>query len=350
MPKGEGAGMKAFRIFPDGMRLGEVPMPEPREGEVLLRVAGAGACHSDLLVESLATRGKLMWRLPFTLGHEITGWVEALGDGVSGVAPGDAVAVYCAWGCGSCDNCRRGSENYCSSAGMRGPGLGLEGAMASHVIVPNARYLVPIGDLDPHDVAPLADAGVTAYHAISRARDLLLPSATALVIGAGGLGHLAIQIVKAISASRVIVVESNPAKLEKARPLGADEAVLAGDDAITTVRGLNDGRGVDAVFDFVGAQSTMDLARKVVRPDGAIAIVGLGGGTMPVRQEAIPYGVRVTMTFYGTLPDLRETIALARAGTIEAHVTRYPLERAADAFTAMREGTLDGRAVICPNG
>ncbi|HTA40029.1 MAG TPA: NAD(P)-dependent alcohol dehydrogenase [Candidatus Acidoferrales bacterium] len=342
--------MKAFRIFPDGMRLDDVPMPQPREGEVLLRVAGAGACHSDLLVESLATAGKLMWTLPFTLGHEITGWVEALGDGVSGVAPGDAVAVYCAWGCGICDNCRRGSENYCSSSGMRGPGLGLEGAMASHVIVPNARYLVPIGDLDPRDVAPLADAGITAYHAISRARDLLVPSATAVVIGAGGLGHLAIQIVKAICASRVIVIESNPAKLEGARALGADEVVLAGDDAVKTVRELNGRRGVDAIFDFVGVQSTMDFARKAVRPDGAITIVGLGGGTMPVRQEAIPYGVRVMMTFYGTLADLRETIALARAGKIKAHVTRYPLEHASDAFTAMRAGALDGRAVICPNG
>jgi alcohol dehydrogenase, propanol-preferring len=325
-------------------------MPEPREGEVLLRVAGAGACHSDLLVESLATSGKLMWTLPFTLGHEITGWVEALGAGVSGVAPGEAVAVYCAWGCGSCDNCRRGSENYCSSRGMRGPGLGLEGAMASHVIVPNARYLVPIGGLDPHDVAPLADAGITAYHAISRARDLLVPSATALVIGAGGLGHLAIQIAKAISPSRVIVVDRSPAKLEHARSLGADDVVLAGDDAMKSVRALSAPRGIDAVFDFVGAQSTMDLARKVVRPDGAITIVGLGGGTMPVRQEAVPYGVRVTMTFYGTLSDLRETIALATAGKIAAHVTRYPLERAADAFNAMREGTLEGRAVICPNG
>jgi alcohol dehydrogenase, propanol-preferring len=342
--------MKAFRIFPEGMKLDDVPMPQPREGEVLLRVAGAGACHSDLLVESLATGGKLMWPLPFTLGHEITGWVEALGAGASGVAPGEAVAVYCAWGCGKCDNCRRGSENYCSSSGMSGPGLGREGAMASHVVVPDARYLVPIGDLDPRDVAPLADAGITAYHAISRSRDLLVPSATAVVIGAGGLGHLAIQILKATCASRVIVVESNPAKLESAKSLGADDAVLAGDDAVKTIRAMNGRRGVDAIFDFVGAQSTMDLARKIVRPEGAITIVGLGGGTMPVRQEAIPYGVRVTMTFYGSLSDLRETIALAQAGKIRARVTRYTLERAADAFNAMREGTLDGRAVICPNG
>ena len=199
MPKGEGAGMKAFRIFPDGMRLDDVPMPEPREGEVLLRVAGAGACHSDLLVESLATSGKLMWPLPFTLGHEITGWVEALGDGRFGRRAG---------------RCRRGllrvglrnvrqlpprkRELLRFRRHARAADSVLEGAMASHVIVPNARYLVPIGDLDPHDVAPLADAGITAYHAISRSRDLLVPSATALVIGAGGLGHLAIQIVKAI--------------------------------------------------------------------------------------------------------------------------------------------------------
>jgi propanol-preferring alcohol dehydrogenase len=336
--------MKAFRIFPEGMRLAEAPAPQPGEGDVLVRVAGAGACHSDLLVESLATAGKLMWPLPFTLGHEITGFVES-----GAPSTGEPVAVYCAWGCGACDNCRRGAENYCSSRGMRGPGLGAEGAMASHVVVPAARYLVPIGDLDPQETAPLADAGITAYHAISRARDLLLPSATAVIIGAGGLGHLAIQIAKAISASRVIVVDSSPAKLALAPSYGADATVLAGDDAVAAVKEACGGRAVDAVFDFVGAQSTMDLARKIVRPDGAIAIVGLGGGTMPVRAEAIPYGVRVSISFYGSIADLRETIALARAGKIKAHVTRYPLERAADAFTAMREGTLEGRAVICPN-
>jgi propanol-preferring alcohol dehydrogenase len=349
MPNREGAGVKAYRIFPDGMNLGDVPMPVPGDGEVLLRVAGAGACHSDLLVESLATGGKLMWPLPFTLGHEITGHVESFGSGVKGVKAGDAVAVYCAWGCGECDNCRRGAENYCGNSGMRGPGLGAEGAMASHVIVPDARYLVPIGDLNPQEVAPLADAGITAYHAISRSRDLLLPSATALIIGAGGLGHLAIQIAKAISPARVIVVDSSPKKLELARTYGADDVVLADDDARKAVKAANGGRPVEAVFDFVGVQSTMDLARKVVRADGAITIVGLGGGTMPIRQEAIPYGVRVMMTFYGSISDLRETIALARSGKIKAHVTRYPLERAGDAFQAMRDGTLEGRAVICPN-
>jgi propanol-preferring alcohol dehydrogenase len=332
------------------MRLADVPMPEPHEGDVLLRVAGAGACHSDLMVEGLAAAGKLPWPLPCTLGHEITGWVESFGTWVSGVSPGDAVAVYAAWGCGRCDACRRGSESYCGTRALRGPGLGVEGAMASHVIVPDARYLIPLGDLDPQQAAPLADAGITAYHAISRSRELLVPSATALVIGAGGLGHMGIQIIKAISPARVIVVDSSPQKLVLARSLGADETVLAGDDAIKAVREANNGRPVDAVFDFVGAQSTMDLARKTVRTDGAIAIVGLGGGTLPMRQEAIPYGVRVSITFYGSLNDLRETIALARAGKIKAHVTRYPLDRAADAFTAMREGTLEGRAVICPNG
>jgi alcohol dehydrogenase, propanol-preferring len=332
------------------MRLDDVPMPEPREGEVLLRVAGAGACHSDLLVESLAAAGKLVWPLPFTLGHEITGWVESFGTWVSGVSPGDAVAVYAAWGCGTCPACRRGTESYCEMRGMRGPGLGAEGAMCSHVVVPDARYLVPLGGLDPVEAAPLADAGITAYHAVSRSRELLVPSATALVIGAGGLGHMGIQIVKALSPSRVIVVDASPQKLALARSLGADDTVLAGDDAIDAVKAANRGRKIDAVFDFVGVQSTMDLARKVVRADGAITVVGLGGGTLPVRQEAIPYGARVSMTFYGSLSDLRETIALAQSGKIKAHVARYPLERAAAAFDAMRAGTLEGRAVICPNG
>ncbi|HTX58888.1 MAG TPA: NAD(P)-dependent alcohol dehydrogenase [Verrucomicrobiae bacterium] len=339
--------MKAYRLFTDGMRFDEVPVPVARDGGVLLRVAGAGACHSDLTVEALAAGGKLPWPMPFTLGHEITGWLETP---VAGFAAGAAVAVYSAWGCGACNQCRAGSDNYCERPErLFGPGLGRDGAMAPYVSVPDARYLVPLGDLDPLDAAPLSDAGVTPYHAIKRALPLLVPGAAALAIGIGGLGHMAIQILRALAPVRVIALDASEEKLRLARDLGADATVLAGDDAAARVREANGGRPVDAVFDFVGETSTMDVARKSVRSGGEIALVGLGGGTLPMRQGALPYGVRVSITFYGSIEDLRETIALAQAGRISARVTRYPLDRADEAFAALRDGTLEGRAVVCPN-
>src|SRR5579862_9583362 len=148
LPANRSGAMQAFRLYADGMRLDDVPAPEPRPGEILLRVAGAGACHSDLHVEAAAAAGKLPWPTPFTLGHEITGWVESTGE---------PVAVYCAWGCGRCGACARGCDNYCENfAALRGAGLGLDGGMAPFVVVPDARYLVPLGDLEPRDAAPLA--------------------------------------------------------------------------------------------------------------------------------------------------------------------------------------------------
>jgi propanol-preferring alcohol dehydrogenase len=333
------------------MRFEDVPLPVPRAGEVLLKVAGAGACHSDLHVEESAAAGKLPWKLPFTLGHEITGWVEALGDGVQGFGLGDAVAVYCAWGCGECAACAAGSDNYCEHPErLQGGGLGVDGGMASHVLIPQARYLVPLGDLEPRDAAPLADAGLTAFHAVKRCLPVLGEGSAAAVIGVGGLGHMAIQILRALSPARVIALDVNPDKLALATALGAHAGVRSDEDPLTAVRAANGGRPVDAVLDFVGAQRTVDLARKTVRPNGEIVVAGLAGGTLPIRQGAIPYGARVSMTFYGSIADLRETIALARSGRIASHVTRYPLQAAPEAFTAMRAGSLDGRAVILPNG
>jgi propanol-preferring alcohol dehydrogenase len=334
------------------MRFDDVPKPEPGPGEVLLRVAGTGACHSDLHVAEMAAHGKLPWPMPFTLGHEIAGTVDALGDGAAGVAIGDTVAVYTAWGCGRCPACLSGSENYCENfALMRGGGLGRDGGMAAYVVVPATRYLVPLGDLDPIQAAPLADAGITAYHAVKRTLPLLAAEGAAcVVIGVGGLGHLGIQAARALAPGlRIIAVDVSDDKLALAREVGADVAVLSDDSTIEAVRANNAGRGADVVLDFVGSQATMDLARKAVRANGEIALVGLAGGTLPVRPGSLPYGVRVSMTFYGSIDDLHATIDLARTNKLRAHVTEYPLDRADEAFAALRDGTLAGRAVICPN-
>lgn len=344
--------MHAYRLFDDGPRLVEnLPVPVLREGQVLVKIAGAGACHSDLHVMDAVASGKSFFRPPFTLGHENTGWVEALGPGVRGVEIGEPVAVYCAWGCGRCRACLRSCENYCEEQLiLLGGGLGRDGGMATYMVVPALRYLVPLGDLEPHDAAPLTDAGLTPYHAISRVLPLLAPDATAVVIGLGGLGHMAIQVLRAISAARIVAVDIDDAKLAIAGKLGADECVRSDADALVRMNESLRGRQADAVFDFVGVQSTIDLGRKLVRPGGAFTIVGLGGGTMPVAQGKISWGTDVSMPFYGSIAELREVLALARRGHLRAHVTRFPLERAGDAYAALREGTLEGRAVICPNG
>ena len=344
--------MKAYRLFSDGMRFDDVPVPQPSGRQVLLRVAGTGLCHSDLHVEAAVALGKGAWAemAPFTLGHEIAGFIEAAGPEAHVAGIEGPVAVYCAWGCGSCFACRNGSDNYCEDwTGLRGAGLGYDGGLAPYVLVPDARYLVPLGDLEPCEAAPLADAGLTAYHAVSRSRHALeRPGATALVIGVGGLGHLAVQVLRATTDARIIALDVSREKLALARELGADAALESGDGVLQQIVETTGGRRVDAVLDFVGTQQTMDVARKAVRPGGEISLVGLAGGALPMRQGSVPYGARASIPFYGTIADLHATVALAQSGRLKARVERYPLERTAEAFDAMRGGRLEGRAVIFP--
>ena len=211
----------------------EVDVPEPGAGEVLIKVAGAGACHSDLHLMEWPP-GTFEFPLPFTLGHENAGWVEALGPGVEGFDVGDAVAVYGPWGCGRCRACRRSQENFCENAaqlGALGGGLGRDGGLAPYMLIPSARLLVPLGDLDPVEAAPLSDAGLTPYHAIKRNLRKLVPGTSVVVIGVGGLGHMAVQILRAISAAQVIAADIDEGKLALARQVGADQVVRSGDEA-----------------------------------------------------------------------------------------------------------------------
>ncbi len=343
--------MNAFRIFSDGAaRHAKASEPHaPQGGEVLLRLAACGAGHSALHLMEWAKSGALPFEYPFTLGHENTGWVEALGPLATGVAIGDAVAVYGAWGCGTCRSCRQLAENYCERArGMRGCGIGSDGGMTSHMLVPAARYLVPLGDLDPIEAAPLSDAGLTPYGAIARSLSLMTPDATVAVIGIGGLGHMALQILRAVTASQIVAIDLSEAKLEHARQLGAHATVRADADAVKAIRAAAGGLRVDVVLDFVGAQATADLGLRIVRPNGDLAIVGRGGGTPALPEIVTPSGARVSRPLYGTIRELEETVALSRAGKLRAQVERFTLADAPAAYERMRAGTLEGRAVICP--
>lgn len=308
-------------------------MPEPRAGEVLLKVAGAGACHSDLhLMEWPA--GQLPFDPPFTLGHENAGWIEQVGEGVEDLTVGDPVLVYGPWGCGRCAACRRSSENYCERAaeiGVMGGGLGRDGGMAEYMLVPSARLPLTLGDLDPREAAPLSDAALTPYHAIKRSLHKLVPGSSAVVIGASGLGHMAIQLLAALAPAQIVAVDRDPGKLALARQVGASATVQAGgDDAAAQVREATHGRGAELVLDLVGSDDTLALAAAVGRSEGDLALVGLRGGTFPLSFFSQPYELSVATTYWGSAIELLEVLELARAGRIRARVERYPLDQAGE--------------------
>lgn len=344
--------MKAYQMvqWQTEPQLRDVEAPEPGPGQVLIKIGGAGACHSDLHLMEWPP-GVVPAELPFTLGHENAGWVHQLGTGVEGFEVGEPVAVYGPWGCGRCRECRQSQENYCerqAEIGAFGGGLGRDGGMAELMLVPAARLLIALDGLDPVDAAPLTDAGLTPYHAIKRSLHRLVSGPSVVVIGVGGLGHMAVQILKAVCPARVIAVDVDEQKLRLAREVGADETVLSGEEAAAQIRDLTRGLGAQLVLDFVGADPTMKLATQVVRADGEITVVGLAGGTLPVAFGQVPFESPVAIPYWGSAVELMDVLALARDGKVRPHVERFPLERAHEAYERMRAGTLDGRAVIVP--
>lgn len=218
--------------FGEPLEIREVPTPRPGPGQVLVRVGGVGVCHSDLTVAS--GRSRIDWKLPALLGHEIAGHVAALGEGVFGIREGEAVAVFGAWGCGQCRYCVRGDEQACDQ--LRWVGHGPAGGYADYVVVPAARHLEPIGNLDPVEAAALTDAGLTSYRAVRRALPRLAPGSLTVAIGIGGLGHYGLQYLKILSPTRVLAVDPSPIACRLARTLGADLVVDPRDDVADLVR------------------------------------------------------------------------------------------------------------------
>jgi propanol-preferring alcohol dehydrogenase len=335
-------------------QLVEVPEPVPGPGEVVVRVGGAGACHSDLHLLYEFEDGTLPYGPPFTLGHENAGWVHAVGDGVEDVAVGQAVAVFGSWSCGRCARCRVGMENYCedpasAKAPGGGGGLGWDGGMADFMLVPHSRLLVPLPDgLAPAQAAPLADAGLTPYHAVTRSRQKLGAGRTAVVIGVGGLGHIAVQLLKVLTPATVVAIDRREQSLALARRFGADHAVLAGDGAVDAVRDLTRGQGADVVLDFVGVDQSLATAARMARALGDITIVGVGGGSVPVGFFRLANEVSVQTMNWGSLPELREVLDLAAAGKLMPVITTYALDEAPEVYARLARGEIEGRAVIVP--
>jgi alcohol dehydrogenase, propanol-preferring len=330
----------------------EVNEPDPGPGEVVVKIGAAGVCHSDLHLLQDFEPGMMPFEPPFTLGHENAGWVEATGPGVRGLEVGQPVAVYGPWGCGRCRRCRQGMENYCerqAEIGAMGGGLGRDGGMAPLMLVPDARLLAPLDGLDPAVAAPLTDAGLTPYHAVKRSLPLLVPGSSVVVIGIGGLGHMAVQILRALTAAHVIAVDQRESALALARDLGADYMVVADDDAADNIRGLTrGGQGADVVIDLVGVDDTLALGAAVTRSLGHLTLVGIGGGSLPFSFFSLPYEVSLATTYWGSAVELMEVLALAEAGHIRTHVQRFDLDEAPTAYEQLAAGKIDGRGVVVP--
>jgi alcohol dehydrogenase, propanol-preferring len=341
--------MPAFRLLEWGRapELVDVAVPTVGTGEVLLKMAGVGLCHTDLHFLE-AGPNVYPYEVPFTLGHENGGWVEQLGADVDDLAVGDAGVVAGIHSCGRCGYCLRGHDNYCAQ-GWRGRGYGQDGGLATYLVVPR-RELVPLTTLDPRLVGPLSDAGATSYHAIRKVLGKLVPGSTALVIGAGGLGGYAIQFLRRLTGARVIAVDIAENRLDVARDLGAHETLLSDEGTAQAVRALTGGEGAHVVLDFVGTDATMPMALAAARTMGAVAFVGAGGGTARVGWGAAPLECDVFVPMAATISDLYDVVALAETGDIRIDVELFPLERAAEAYEAFRSGDLRGRAVVTPNG
>lgn len=348
--------MKALQLidWKTDPELVEVPKPTPGPGEVVVKIGGAGACHSDLHLMHDFEPGMMPWKLPFTLGHENAGWVDSVGDGVSTVSKGDAVVVYGAWGCGKCSRCRQGFENYCENQAEApvvngGGGLGLDGGMAEYLLVPAERLLLRLPDgLDPATAAALTDAGLTPYHAIRRSWLKMAPTSTVVVIGVGGLGHIAVQLVKATTAAKVIAVDNRQEALELATKVGADHVVTSDDQAAGAVKDLTQGHGADVLLDFVGTEATIELARTAARPLADATIVGIAGGTVPLSFFSQPYEVSIQTTYWGSRFELAELIELAARGLVHVESTTYSLDNAAQAYRDLQGGNVRGRAIVVP--
>jgi propanol-preferring alcohol dehydrogenase len=331
----------------------EIEKPSPGPGQVLLRVTAAGVCHSDEFVMGLSDEDYTAggYPLPLTLGHEGAGVVEELGEGVEHLQVGDAVAVYGPWGCGRCRMCAQGKENYCVNAaaeGIKPPGLGAPGSMAEYMIVDDPRHLVPLGDLDPVQNVSLTDAGLTPYHAIKTSLPKLGAGTFAVVIGTGGLGHVGVQILKALSGAQIIALDVNDEKLELATHVGADHVLISDDTAADRIREITGGLGADAVFDFVGAAPTIALATSVAASEADVTIVGIGGGTAQVGFGSIAYDAAVRVPYWGSRSELIEVLDLARSGRVSVETQRYSLDDGPKAYEALAAGTVRGRAVIVP--
>ena len=341
--------MKAIRVHSYGQppQVDDVPKPEaPGPDDVVVRIGGAGLCRTDIHIIDGWFADVIPAELPVTLGHENAGWVHAVGPAVEHLAVGDPVICHPNLTCGVCRPCRAGDDMRCVT-GPNLPGLMCAGGMAE-LFKTNARAIVKLGaSAAPAEAAALADAGLTAYHAVKKAVPGLGPGSFAVAVGAGGLGHIGIQCLKAMTPAQVIAVDTSEDALKLALKCGADHVVTSDGQQGQQVRSLT-GPGADAVFDFVGEDNTIGDSVGMLRPGGTYYLVGYGGTvTLPTMQLVLGE-ITVAGNLIGTNTDLADLVALASQGKVVLHSSRYPLEAANDAIDDLRHGRIRGRAILIP--
>jgi propanol-preferring alcohol dehydrogenase len=339
--------MKAARLrnFEKQLHMESVPIPQVGSRGVLVKIAGAGVCHSDL---HLMEGAMPVLPLPMTLGHENAGYIEETGRDVPNLKKGDPVAVYGCWGCGLCRFCRLGEEQFCVAPVHCG--ITVDGGYAEYLHVPDYRHLIKLEGIDPVDASALTDAGLTPYRAIKKTLPFLYPGCTVVIIGIGGLGHLAVQIFKALSPSaRVIAVDVAEDKLKMALDLGADYALDGQGNVVEKIGELTKGMGAQAVIDLVGSDSTLKIAGEAAGSRSIIVLVGAGSGLLPYSFAAYPHEVVVTGSNWGSFTELEELLALSATGMVRPIIQRFSLEEINHVFHLMEKGEILGRAVIVPD-
>lgn len=342
--------MKAVRLHQYGENplIDEVAEPTVTgPWDVIVDVGAAGLCRTDLHIIEGQWDPIQHPSLPYILGHENAGWVRAVGSAVHNVGPGDTVIMHPLTSCGLCPACRVGQDSHCENATF--PGINVNGGMAQQLLT-NARAVVKLdAGLEPQDVAALADAGLTAYHAVRKAADVLYPGTHAVVVGAGGLGHIGIQTLAAITSAEITVVDRSEKALELARELGAHHTVLSTDDDAVAKQVLDiTGGGAHILFDFVGERGAELLAPRLLRNRGSHYVIGYGGEVRLPTIEIISREINVIGNLVGTYNDLVELMTLTAQGRVKLHTAVYPLDAAIDAIHDLEAGRLIGRGILVP--
>lgn len=341
--------MKAVQVvgYHTKMQLSDVPDPVVSGPfDVVVKIGGAGVCRTDLHVLEGQWAEKSSVELPYTIGHENAGWVHAVGDAVTNVAVGDKVILHPLMTCGLCRACRFGDDVHCENSQF--PGIDTNGGYAEYLLT-NARSVVKIDDsLEPADIAALADAGLTAYHAVAKAARATRPGDVCVMIGAGGLGHIGIQVMKAISAATIVVVDRNQAALDLALDIGADHVVLADGSQVEEVLKLTGGNGAEAVVDFVGEGGATAEGIAMLRRAGNYYVVGYGENIDVPTIDVISTEINFIGNLVGSYNDLQELMVLAARGAVTLHTTTYKLEDFQQALDDLDNGLVRGRAILVP--
>jgi NAD+-dependent secondary alcohol dehydrogenase Adh1 len=303
-------------------------------------------CRTDLHIIDGQWDAAMSPTLPYTIGHENAGWVAEVGSAVTNVAPGDTVILHPTPTCGLCRACRAGRDMQCSNSSF--PGLSNDGGMAEYLLT-SARACVKLDpSTQPKDVAALADAGITAYHAVRKAIPLLYPGTSCVVIGAGGLGHIGIQCLAALTATKIIVVDRNPDALKLAEQLGAAHTVVADGGQVDAVKDLTEGTGADVVLDFVAEEGAEMDGFAMTAPAGSYYVIGYGGTLHIPTLDIISTERNIIGNIVGTYNELAELMVLAQTGKVTLHTRTYPLSAAVEAITDLDAGRVRGRAILVP--